>query len=72
MDHYFESNRILWDELATIHYKSMFYDVEGFNAGKLTFFSIERKELGDVAGKSFIALNVSFWNRYTIMGKTRS
>ena len=60
MENYFEANRKMWDELAVIHYKSKFYDVEGFKAGKLSLFSIERKELGDITGKSLLHLMCHF------------
>ncbi len=60
MENYFEVNRKRWDELAKIHFKSKFYDVEGFKAGKSSLFSIELEELGDVAGKSLLHLMCHF------------
>ncbi len=55
-----ESNRTLWDAWTRLHEKSAFYDVEGFKAGKLTLKPVERKELGDVAGKSLLHLQCHF------------
>ena len=31
--HYFEMNRVGWDQRASAHFESKFYDVEGFLAG---------------------------------------
>ena len=55
-----ETNRRNWNERTPIHARSAFYDVEGFKAGKQTLTSIEREELGDVAGKSLLHLQCHF------------
>ena len=60
MDKYLEANRDSWNERTPIHYGSDFYDVEGFKAGRSSLKSIEREELGDVAGKSLLHLQCQF------------
>jgi len=60
MDEYMTGNRELWNELALIHERSEFYDVEGFKAGKSTLKSIELEEMGDVSGKSLLHLQCHF------------
>ena len=55
-----EANRRNWNERTPVHARSEFYDVEGFKRGKLTLTPIERKELGDVAGKSLLHLQCHF------------
>jgi len=49
-----------WNELAPIHARSAFYDLAGFKAGRCSLTSIEREELGDVAGKSLLHLQCHF------------
>jgi SAM-dependent methyltransferase len=53
-------NLARWNELAGIHARSEFYDLEGFKAGKSSLRSIEVEELGDVAGKSLLHLQCHF------------
>jgi ubiquinone/menaquinone biosynthesis C-methylase UbiE len=53
---YLQSNREIWDQWATAHAKSEFYDLEMFKAGKSSLHSIELDALGDVAGKSLLHL----------------
>jgi len=60
MEKYLEANRKMWNEYAQIHYTSTHYDVEQFKAGTLSLLSIEREELGDVAGKSLLHLMCHF------------
>jgi SAM-dependent methyltransferase len=55
-----KANQNRWNELAPIHARSAFYDVEGFKAGKSSLRSIEREELTDVAGKSLLHLQCHF------------
>ncbi|MBM3946313.1 MAG: hypothetical protein FJ315_02785, partial [SAR202 cluster bacterium] len=50
------ANRRHWDELASIHFCSAFYDVDGFLAGKTTLTPLETAEVGDVRGKSLLHL----------------
>jgi hypothetical protein len=51
-----ETNRRLWDELASIHPGTAFYGVDRFKAGDDALLPIERQEMGDVAGKSLLHL----------------
>jgi SAM-dependent methyltransferase len=60
MREYLEANRMRWDELTPLHARSAFYDLEGLRAGGLTLMSLEREELGDVAGKSLLHLQCHF------------
>jgi SAM-dependent methyltransferase len=60
VDHYFKSNRDLWDELTPLHEKAESYDVDGFKAGKCTLRSIELNEVGEVKGKSLLHLQCHF------------
>ena len=56
----FEANRARWDELARVHPGTKSYDVEGFKAGRCTLMSVEKDELGDVAGRSMLHLQCHF------------
>jgi SAM-dependent methyltransferase len=60
VDEYRTANKTLWNEWAPLHYGSELYDVEGFKAGKLGLFPLEREEVGDVAGKSLLHLQCHF------------
>lgn len=51
-----ETNRALWDELATVHPETEFYDVDGFLSGESTLRAPERNLLGDVSGRSLVHL----------------
>jgi len=53
-------NRAWWDERVPAHAASSFYDVQGFKDGKLTLMPLERRELGDVSGKSLLHLQCHF------------
>ena len=54
------ANLALWDEWTAIHFKSPFYDVEGFKRGDIKLHSLEREEVGDVSGKSLLHLQCHF------------
>jgi 2-polyprenyl-3-methyl-5-hydroxy-6-metoxy-1,4-benzoquinol methylase len=58
--HIRQANLDRWNELASMHAKSAFYDVAGFRAGESTLRPIEVEELGDVAGKSLLHLQCHF------------
>lgn len=60
MDHRLEANRRNWNERTPVHAASSFYDVAGFKAGRQTLHSIERREVGDVAGKTLLHLQCHF------------
>ncbi len=57
---YLEINRRSWNWKTEQHYKSRFYDVEGFLAGKNSLNEIETNILGDVRGKSILHLQCHF------------
>lgn len=57
---YFEMNRIGWDGRVDAHYRSRFYDVEGFLRGACSLREIERAELGDVSGRRLLHLQCHF------------
>ncbi len=59
-DHRIEANRRNWNERTPIHVASDFYDVDGFKNGNITLNSIERREMGDVSGKSLLHLQCHF------------
>jgi SAM-dependent methyltransferase len=55
-----DANRKLWDDRVDVHWRSAFYDVDGFRSGRSTLRPIELEELGDVAGKSLLHLQCHF------------
>lgn len=63
-------NRDWWNDRVGEHVASDFYDVEAFKAGTSKELRLERKELGDVTGKSLLHLQCHFgmdtlsWARY--------
>jgi SAM-dependent methyltransferase len=60
VDEYIKSNQNLWERWTELHEKSELYDIAGFKAGKLRLHSVEKEELGDVAGKSLLHLQCHF------------
>ena len=62
MDPHLASNRALWDEWASIHARSEFYDLEGFKRGDrpVRLRPYELEEIGDVAGKDLLHLQCHF------------
>ena len=60
MDPRLEANRRNWNERTPIHAASAFYDVASFKAGRITLHDIERREVGDVAGKSLLHMQCHF------------
>ena len=60
MDDRLETNRRNWNERVPVHVASAFYDVAAFKAGRITLHDIERREVGDVAGKSLLHLQCHF------------
>ncbi len=61
MDEYLEANRQLWDSWTRINLRSLFYDVEGFAAGRgRDLDPIARAGPGDVRGKSLLHLQCHF------------
>lgn len=60
MDHRLEANRRNWNERTPVHAASEFYDVPAFKAGANTLSDVERREVGEVAGKSLLHLQCHF------------
>ena len=60
MDDRLETNRRNWNERVPVHVASSFYDVASFKAGRITLHDIERREVGDVSGKSLLHLQCHF------------
>ena len=58
--YYTDNNYSLWNGRANPHFKSEFYDVEGFKEGKTSLSSIELEELGNVKEKSLLHLQCHF------------
>ena len=53
-------NRRWWDEVTPVHFESAFYDVEGFLRGRSTLGQVERRAVGDVAGRRLLHLQCHF------------
>jgi len=60
MDKYTKANQEHWNEVVPINSASEFYDLKGFRFGKSTLDPIERKEVGEVSGKSLLHLQCHF------------
>ena len=64
MDDYIAANRALWDVWAELHTgptaDPKIYNSAKFRAGGVSLNSLEREELGDVAGKSLLHLQCHF------------
>lgn len=58
--HYLEMNRAGWDLRAAAHFRSRFYDVAGFVAGRTSLREIELAELTDVSSRSLLHLQCHF------------
>jgi SAM-dependent methyltransferase len=55
-----DANRLLWDELVSVHAAGGFYDLAAFRAGASTLRPIEVREVGDVDGKRLLHLQCHF------------
>ncbi|MCB0614158.1 MAG: hypothetical protein KDC75_12635, partial [Phaeodactylibacter sp.] len=60
MKKYLEENQKLWDEWASFHPDSKFYNMESFLNGQTTLKEIEMGALGDVKGKRLLHLQCHF------------
>ncbi|PWI47395.1 SAM-dependent methyltransferase [Candidatus Heimdallarchaeota archaeon B3_Heim] len=60
MKDYIEANRKRWNELADVHFKSEYYNVEKFREGGVSISGLEVKEVGDVNGKNLLHLQCHF------------
>jgi SAM-dependent methyltransferase len=58
--HYFDTNRSLWNQRTAVHKESGFYDVPSFLGGKSSLTAIELEHLGDVRGKKILHLQCHF------------
>lgn len=59
-NHYFETNRALWNNKTAVHIDSKFYDNDAFMKGKSSLNPAELEALGDVSGKSLLHLQCHF------------
>lgn len=57
---YLKQNKQLWNQRTAIHFKSDFYDVDGFIKSRNSLNQIERGLLGDLAGNSILHLQCHF------------
>ncbi|MBK8371559.1 MAG: class I SAM-dependent methyltransferase [Saprospiraceae bacterium] len=57
---YLDTNQNVWNQRATAHFTSEFYDVEGFLNGKTMLNEIELELLGDIQNKSILHLQCHF------------
>ncbi len=60
MEKYLESNKKRWNELADIHFKSQFYNVNEFIKNGISISDLEIKEVGEVTGKKLLHLQCHF------------
>ena len=60
MDRRLETNRNNWNERTPVHAASDFYDMEAFKSGRITLKDIERREVGDVSGRTLLHLQCHF------------
>ncbi|MFW9778189.1 MAG: class I SAM-dependent methyltransferase [Candidatus Heimdallarchaeota archaeon] len=60
MKKYIEVNKRRWDELADLHFKGKFYNVEEFKKGGISLSNLEVNEVGDVRGKKLLHLQCHF------------
>ncbi|MFD2110838.1 class I SAM-dependent methyltransferase [Thiorhodococcus fuscus] len=57
---YINTNRNNWNQRTKIHFRSKFYDVEGFLNGASSLNNIELSELGNVKDKTLLHLQCHF------------
>lgn len=57
---YFEANKELWNKRTVVHKDSSFYDLPSFLNGKSSLNEIERRELGNIQGKTVLHLQCHF------------
>lgn len=60
MNEALRANRRLWDERARAHFRSAFYDVEGFRRGGSRLLQVELVEIGTVRGRDLLHLQCHF------------
>jgi len=57
---FMEANRAHWDEAASIHPTTEFYDVPGFKQDRRPFDPLVLEQIGDVSGQSVLHLQCHF------------
>ena len=67
LDRRLETNRNNWNERTPVHAASDFYDMEAFKSGRITLKDIERREIGDVSGKTLLHLQCHFRPGYDVV-----
>ncbi len=60
MKKYIQANKKWWNDVTPIHSSSQLYNLPAFKKGDSTLGSLERKEVGDVTGKSMLHLMCHF------------
>jgi SAM-dependent methyltransferase len=60
MNPHLQTNLARWNELASVHPATAFYNLDEFKRGKCSLKSVEVEELGDVARKSLLHLQCHF------------
>jgi len=60
MNEHLLTNQRWWDEVTPVHAASAFYDVDSFRTGKSALLPVERREVGDVRGKTLLHLQCHF------------
>ena len=57
---YFDANKDLWNKGTVVHKDSSFYDLPSFLIGKNSLNEIEKRELGNIDGKTILHLQCHF------------
>jgi SAM-dependent methyltransferase len=65
-----QANRTLWNALTDAHFRSAFYDVDSFIAGRNSLTLMERELLGDLQGKEILHLQCHFGQDTLSMART--
>ena len=60
LENYIIINQQSWDKKVDIHFRSEFYDVDGFIKGNTSLKDIELNQLGDITGKNILHLQCHF------------
>ncbi|MHA2252061.1 MAG: class I SAM-dependent methyltransferase [Candidatus Kariarchaeaceae archaeon] len=60
LNHFINTNKKRWNELADTHITSEYYDVDSFKGGKNSIPDLEIQEVGDVSGKFLLHLQCHF------------
>ena len=57
---FFRANKEAWDMKTPVHFKSDFYNVDGFKKGDLSLYHVELNELTDVNNRTILHLQCHF------------